>query len=162
MTDYKPGTIAKATVRGVPDVTVMRTDDAGSAEFTALVWLTPQHFSGHRHHFASHVTNVRPLVVLDLDSPRSVVEAFRNLRTALREGHVLPLFIEQVLDQIEAQTRPAIEEPKGLGAVVESDDALWWVRNSGGIDGFVWQSGNAKRRWADVKAVRILSPGVEP
>jgi hypothetical protein len=64
-----------------------------------------------------------------------------------------------------ADPKPRIEEPTGLGAVVEDADGRLWISNytSGSTR---WRSDRRVnnfvgwRAWADIKAVTILSPGV--
>ena len=102
---YKPGQLAKATVRGVPDVTVMRTTGTSGAD---TLWLSAAHVGHARGHGASDVTDVRPLVVLDLaDFDLRVIAA--SLRT---------MGFRVIADQIEAQTKPPrIPEPGMWGVV---------------------------------------------
>jgi hypothetical protein len=113
---YEPGTVAVATVRGVPDVRVMR---CGPEQ---PFWMSPAYegdADGSEKRWRMHkdrdVTDVRPLVVLDLDDiGMSVSDLVLDLRGI---GSVAG---EIVADQIEAQTKPQrIPEP-GLWGVVEA------------------------------------------
>ena len=149
MSTYEPGTVAAATVMGVEGVRVFRTDDPARPWITALC--------EHRH--GAEVTDVRPLVVLDIDAANP--DADRSLKIehlvdALRkDGRYISN--TYIADQIEAQTKPA--EPTGLGAVVEASDGQTWVRRHPG--GYAWVNGY--QRWAeydDINAVRVLSEGV--
>src|SRR5690242_11464096 len=71
MSDFKPGTVAKATVRGVPDVTVFRrySPDAGVRDWAYNP--DPEHGLNYScdSDVANVVTDVRPLVVLDPENP---------------------------------------------------------------------------------------------
>lgn len=64
MSTYEPGTVAVATVRGVPNVRVFRIRD----HHEIVRWVTADNLNGWLGHHDSDVTDVRPLVVLDLDS----------------------------------------------------------------------------------------------
>jgi hypothetical protein len=102
-TEYAPGTVAMATVRGVKDQRVMR-DDEGD-------WHTVKQIGDYGFHPANEVTDIRPLVVLDLEDP---AETVRHLRAAYSPWDV----VDHVADAIEAQTNPPrIPEP-GLWGVV--------------------------------------------
>lgn len=154
--DYPPGTVATATVRGVEGARVFRV--------SADVWYSAEETRGHRNHYDSDgvVTDVRPLVVLDLDDPR-VVWAY--LCSAAAES-ALSVRVRNtckvIADQIEAQTRPAIPEPQGRYAVVVDADGEewvrwsdeWWMRYTDGDEGW------AHREWSELAPVRVLSEGV--
>jgi hypothetical protein len=120
--DWKPGTVAKATVRGVPDVTVFA--------FVAGTWVSGEDVEGTRVHGALRVTDVRPLVVLDIeDAGLSGSYDVRriNLLEHLRKGTNVA---QHLADLIEAQTKPPrIPEP-GLWGVVEAPTQR---------GGYVWQ-----------------------
>jgi hypothetical protein len=120
MTEYKPGTVAKATVRGVPDVTAFA--------FVAGAWVSAEDVGDTRVHGPSKVTDVRPLVVLDLDGlvrPDTLVNWFRHNSLC---GSIA--VAESVANQIEAQIKPPrIPEP-GLWGVVEAPTQR---------GGYVWQ-----------------------
>lgn len=119
--DYKPGTVAKATVRGVPDVTVMA--GYGTSE-PRLRWLTTDERLvdelNDGWYFAFDVTDVRPLVVLDLGDLAVLKRAWENTEVAMKEGHTLPFILQGLRDEILRQTKPPrIPEP-GLWGVVEA------------------------------------------
>lgn len=100
MTKYAAGTVAVATVRGVPNVRVML-----AVPGSAMPWIgNADDGRGTYWHTDQQVTDVRPLVVLDLAAPAyggaaRVVEALRRCPT--RDSVSLAL-----ADQIEAQTKP--------------------------------------------------------
>lgn len=153
MTDYKPGQIAKATVRGVPDVTVILDGDSD--------WCSPTRIAGCYFHGPDDVTDVRPLVVLDLEgfNALALADTFRKMGFGA------------IARQIEAQTRPAIEEPKGLGAVVEDERGDRWLRvcehmgcNSWApvVSGSAEVEGGKRRYWSSITPVRVLPERVEP
>ena len=152
MTDYKPGTVAKATVRGVPDQRVMRHKDGG--------WFSVEYADGFRHHRHLDVTDVRPLVVLDLKSanPDSNPEIlFENTLRALRKYGTVGT--RGIARQIEEQTRPAIEEPGLWGVVRDTAGEVWvctephrWTRI---LDGVEWP-------WVDIDNPEVVREGVQP
>lgn len=130
-TEYKPGTVAIATVRGVEGVRVMRSR-AG--------WMLDRRVDGgypgtySDYAALADVTDVRPLVVLDLDGhdrDRAVqcIQFVKKAHAGTDHGDLVSL----IADQIEAQTKPQrIPEP-GEGGVVEAscvhnDHRLRWVR----------------------------------
>lgn len=151
---YPAGTVAEATVRGVPNVRVMASTDC-------IWWSAEPVYSSFRH---VTVTDIRPLVVLDLHAANPNLapgEAARCVITTLRRSE---WFSNSLLaDQIEAQTKPPKpEEPKGLGAVVEDSKGVRWVRNPDLAVICKWR--NADRdwtRWDLIDAVKVLSEGVQ-
>lgn len=165
MSEYQPGTVAVATVRGVPGVRVMYVG--------AGMWRSVDSLAR-----GDQITDVRPLVVLDLDEVfRDPLETPKPLRLAtfLREitswtgrrqaggdAH-----LERLADQIEAQTKPPkIPEPIALGAVVEDAQGQRWVRASTFTTVRHWRgcddSTQGRERWENIDAVRVLSEGVQP
>jgi hypothetical protein len=150
---YKPGQIAKATVRGVPDVTVTRT----CSSWTTATAVGPT--GGFYSHSGRHVTDIRPLVVLDLHAANDSIPASEVAETAINTLRNSPYISDAGLaSQIEAQTRPTIEEPKGLGAVVEDDKGVRWVRTDG--EDWPWDSPWKAAVWGEITPVRVLSEGV--
>ena len=141
MSTYETGTVAVATVRGVPDVRVFRVqnidgwvDESGYAHTPEGIGLDTR----------TPVTDVRPLVVLDVPDPRrlwadlgAAIEACGNSGVSDR--------LSAVRDHLEPQTKPPrIPEP-GLWGVVkargplgenESPNEDEWVRT----DDIVWRS----------------------
>jgi hypothetical protein len=107
----KPG-LYKATVRGVPDVTVMVTE---RNEATSSIRVkSDSGWTFTYHDPDEHITDARPLIVLDL-LPTRTIALVRLLSDPLRHDWAGP-----IADQIEAQTKPPrIPEP-GLWGVVEA------------------------------------------
>lgn len=155
MSEFKPGTVAVATVCGVPNLRVFRYDHGFE-----LRWQT----TGFTTHNDADVTDVRPLVVLDLAEqpfPASGVDKFIE---NLRSGSIAR---EWVADQIEAQTKPPKPtEPLGLGAVVEDAEGRRWVRSRltelQGLLGVVWENSQtlSHNHWNNIDAVRVVHEGV--
>lgn len=134
---YPPGTVAKATVAGYKNVTVLRS--RGPKEWFAASDIVTGCFSegGSRH---SRVTNIRPLIVLDPQrfNVEWVCDVLRGggsqrLRPAGAGGD------SYVADQMEEQTRkPRPPEPTGLGAVVVAScqhdpNRVLWVSVGNGM-----------------------------
>lgn len=164
--EYKPGTVAVATVRGVENVRVMR----AMREW----WLSATTVGGHQSHCDESVTDIRPQVLLDLDdySGEQAVNYLRNLARESRDfagnsGRVGKLAL-LIADQIEAQTNPKrIPEP-GLWGVVVAD---WDSRSDRGIPraewihvmGGQWQSAISAVRapWVDLIDPVLVRKGVD-
>lgn len=112
--EYEPGTVAVATVCGVPNVRVMRVE---SNYAPTIEWASAQG-EKHRMHEPREVTDVRPLVVLDLVNAEQTIKTLRIKANdcGIYQAGVL----SELADQIEAQTKPKrIPEP-GLWGVVEA------------------------------------------
>lgn len=155
---WAPGSVAVATVRGVPDVRVFKL--AGGDWAHASVTFADDDLAGIFNDISGDdlVTDVRPLVVLDLDG-----WDVGQLIEALSAPICATIGSRFVADQIEAQTRPPKPpEPQGLGAVVEDSDGQLWVR--AGDDGGPnpWCEGIDWEPWDRIRAVRVLSEGVIP
>jgi hypothetical protein len=100
MTDYKPGQVA-----------TMELVAGRAGRFRGIRGVSGWYSGKYGYSGDEHVTDVRPLVVLDLDWAESVPVLIAQLRGA---GYV------HIADQIEAQAKPPrIPEP-GLWGVVES------------------------------------------
>jgi hypothetical protein len=158
---YEPGTVAVATVCGVPNVRVMRI-----APTAGTVWVsTHRAADGAIRHFEGDVTEVRPIVVLDLDDPAAMV---RMLRTAVRtRGPKLSAAINDLADEIETQIRmPRIPEP-GLWGVVNAHTLSLpvktkWVRMVTGVSSQQWLNGEAEWvDWDELINPRLVRPGIE-
>ena len=180
MSTYEPGTVAVATVRGVPNVRVFRRHNP---ETGVRDWAyNPEPERGLPYSCDSDasdvVTDVRPLVVLDLDTvPTTLTDAvgcnFPNwLRTAAKTDrdqesrrNDRPVLLEWIADQIEAQTKPPrIPEP-GWGAIVEAgvdahDERLLWTPNDQGF----WSCKNPDeyaRHWQQLVDPTLVRDGIE-
>lgn len=148
MNDYKPGTFAVATVRGVPNTRIIRTDT------NAFRWASGQTIDTMRAHQSSDVTDVRPLIVLDLPDPQRLLTGLRNIAgiTPVDGG-----FLQPIIDQIEAQTRPPKPaEPTELGSVVVDADGRKWVRANVGSE--PWFSYNCFdwRAWHCIDVAEVV------
>lgn len=118
MNDWPVGTIARATVRGVENVTVFRC--AGSTWLSSAMIPIPVLDGASRAHEDDHVTDVRPLVVLDpKDFP--VPDVAGLLRAVASEripasGRELTLL--WIADEWEKQTAPPRMDEPGWGEKV--------------------------------------------
>ena len=120
MTELIPGRFYRATVRGVPDATILvGRDYAVTSEVT----------DGHYLHNLSAITDARPLIVLD--PGRAQVRDFLRVYGEDRSSSYIP---SRLARMIEAQTEPPrIPEP-GQWGVVEascehSDERGAWVHD---------------------------------
>jgi hypothetical protein len=154
MSNYEPGTVAVATVRGVTNVRVFRIRD----HHDVVRWVTADNLNGWLGHHDSDVTDVRPLVVLDLELTDAAAAA---LVSDLRECNW-----RAVANQIETQTKPPrIPEPTGFAPVVEAgvnqhDERLRWYRNMAGSWTPSVRSEYA-RDWDDLVDPVLVRDGIE-
>lgn len=117
----------------------------------------------------------RPLVVLDPEDreqmdlvAKTLVEKMHRAGdVASAANGVHPATLVATFRQL-ANPTPRIEEPTGLGAVVEDEDGDNHVKVALGPHGWVLanamtriDSGYGGRSWRDLNAIRVLSPGVE-
>lgn len=108
---------------------------------------------------------VRPLVVIDPESREDVERLARGyVKTWLgpREG-VSPETVGQMqaaLREYANPTPPRLEEPTGLGAVVEDAEGGRWIRRDVHAAPWANAAGNAfPVTWASIDAVHVLSAG---
>jgi hypothetical protein len=156
--DWKPGTVAKATVRGVPNVRIVRGDGHWALAADTDDFITDRNAP-------ALIADVRPLVVLDLDDPRlsgSPDVRRTNLLEHLRKGTNVAQYLA---DQIEAQTRPPrIPEP-GLWGVVEAhtedgEERRRFVRHDDAHDGRAWERRGVRRAWDELIDPVLVREGV--
>ncbi|MGZ4516407.1 MAG: hypothetical protein ACXVXN_00570 [Mycobacteriaceae bacterium] len=160
MSTYEPGTVAVATVRGVKGVRVFRrfSPDSGICDWA----YNPDPARGLNYSCDADagnvVTDIRPLVVLDLDqaNPWGIPEVkLSNLLEQLR-GEGATGVCRAVADQIEAQTKPPrIPEP-GLYGVVKA--------HFGSVAGRPWIFARAECGWVclDDGSCREWSDLIDP
>jgi hypothetical protein len=170
MSVYKPGTIATATVRGVEGVRVMWTGGSAAGQ-----WVAERAVAGQPRRLPSYwvdsgeITDIRPLVVLDLDAanPYGIPEVrLSNLLEQLR-GKGATRVCLAIADQIEEQTKPPrIPEP-GLWGVVsahingkQGPQATYkWAHAPWGWEAI--GSTQATRKWEDLIDPVLIREGVE-
>jgi len=119
----------RATVRGVPDVLVLKGWDRREI---CDVYFSADFVEGWRVHEEKFVSNLRPVQIVEagqivLDQARlgDIENLTRHLDYDPVRDAGLPRLCPDVrrylAQQISAQSRPArIEEPKGFGAIVEA------------------------------------------
>ena len=161
MSALAPG-LYRATVRGVPDVDVMVSENGtGVSEYVTL-----RGGARHRLHIAEHITNARPLTVLDISTwfPHRAAHALDVLKaTSPMKDAGAAAFLIDILEQITAQEKPArIEEP-GQWGVVEAGwpDTLGptchWVR-----DEYGWTThGGTTLPWGRLVDPTLIRDGIE-
>lgn len=119
---YKPGTVAVVTW----DNATFAQKEGGASDVQSARALRTK--DGHWSLAISWgsciqdevVTDVRPLVVLDLGDLAVLKRAWENTEVAMKEGHTLPFILQGLRDEILRQTKPPrIPEP-GLWGVVEA------------------------------------------
>ena len=160
MNSYKPGTVAVATVRGIPNVRVWRHGVGPSISWMSAFDIDVEESGKTRLHGDCHVTDVRPLVVLDFDDIHAptIVGMLRE-DAADRHDNVAYL---NLADQIEAQTKPPrIPEPVEIGSLVNAEGCLWakaedgqWVCLGDGNSGLA-------KPWAFLASPALVRNGIE-
>ena len=143
MTIYEPGTVAVATAYGAEGVRVFRVE--GSHPWR----------SANTAYTDNEVTDIRPLVVLDLDgiAPEAIAKALRD-----KDAGTNGTGWARVAEQIEAQAKPPrIPEPGLWGVVTDNGDDVWvctepgrWTRIADGVE---WP-------WVDITDPVLIRDGV--
>ena len=155
MSEYEPGTVAVATVRGVPHRVLRSRDDA---------WLTVDGTL-----YDDQVTDIRPIMVLDPEDReqcKAVFDAQWRAVDIIRDqqggggGVDLVDALQMGLGLLLNPSPPKPAEPKGLGAVVETPGGLY-VRSDVETCN-PWRGPNGiPFEWDDLDGpVRVLSEGV--
>ena len=158
-TEWEPGTVAVATING-ETLRVSRFRDEGWILLTDPDYYWPDDGS-------TPVTDVRPLVVLDLDGYDTIhgPEALRFLADKAdkgKGGNVFARIARDLADQIEAQTKPPrIPEP-GLWGVVRDISGEIHVRETTDAthQWFAFKQ-QANVRWDDITNPTLIRDGVE-
>jgi hypothetical protein len=156
--EWKPGDVAMVTGRWAWN----KPHSAAVAIRDVECWTT-----GSRDVMDHEVSVARRLVVIDPEDAEQV----ERLAWLLAEKSDQPVSYTALAAAVRdyANPTPPIEEPQGLGAVVEDADGVRSVRWN--VDGAVapWRRQHNKddgaamhERWCAIKAVRVLSPGVPP
>ena len=172
MSDHKPGTVALVTFQ--PDDMLSRCTLRGIR--WAAGWHVVDVGGSYELVHDRYVTDVRPLVVLDLgDTPLGDTDPASWLRDFAKVADALPArdwtfrvaLLNSIADQIAAQTKPPKPaEPTGLGAVVEDAEGVRWilVDRRNGVAGWHHCDASLDRPWRfydDITAFRVLSEGVQ-
>jgi hypothetical protein len=147
--EWKPGDVAH-----VPGVGRALLADDGA-------WVTQRIGKRHDAETFGRFTSVRPLAVIDPED-REQVERLTDLLWETCDDATAQTDMQAALREF-ANPTPQIEEPTGLGAVVEDEDGDHWIRGSHPTE--PWFSPNGSQdngTWADINAVRVLSKGVTP
>jgi hypothetical protein len=148
---WKPGDVVTATVEGRENVRLV----AGWSRYKPqLRWceMSPRWGDGDDDEcwfMPSQVTDHRPLVVIDPEDREQV----ERLTTE---------YVRTWLGPRETTSPESVEEPQGLGAVVEDAEGRRWVRSADDECVNPWnrENGYDSREYRDITAVRILSEGV--
>lgn len=161
MTDYATCTVARATVRDVPEVLVMK-----AVRGWHLGHGVPG-FPGTWQDEASDedVTNIRPLVLLDLDFPLvlRLLKEIRDTIDPIDDLSGLQGVVKTLVREIEQQTRKFTKEPVNIGAIVLDQEGASWVRVSNaraGVPVWVCASRVMPLHWDQLDVVEVISEGV--
>jgi hypothetical protein len=170
MSDYKPGTVAVATVRGVKGVRVFCYEDRSGL----LMWDSAGRIEGSVVHTGDDITDIRPLVVLDFrdwtpECPGLIAEWITKKARSDRDCPSTSAAL-MVAQEIEEQTAPPkpprIPEP-GLWGVVSAhvngkhgpQATYKWAHAPWGWEAI--GSTQATRKWEDLIDPVLVREGVE-
>lgn len=158
--EWEAGDVARVIYGDVDEVGIVRRREAamGSLEFAYL--------SGGYDMVAAVAQHARRLVVIDPEDAEQV----ERLRAAL-EARAFSAWACGAATCLSAALRefaapPKVEEPTGLGAVVEDAHGVRWVLNYATESFPNWRSDRRRnacvawRKWDAIQSPRILSPGV--
>jgi len=137
-----------ATVRGIPGESIVLAGVGVTGDKDVMFSLD----SGGNIRRCYVFEDARPLIVLDLEDPRGAVA---QIRSYFAHQDDVPAYMEQVADQIEAQTKPArIPEPGLWGVVVASSfyesTRLPYLHEDISPGAAVWSSVNGRIAWDDL------------
>ena len=164
--EWKPGDVAVVRSMYGDEVTAIRTGTPNNMGWSYSM-RTRTGSTQTWHSDATGYSVVRPLVVIDPDDEdlpiaHAIYEALDDCGT--RDFRVQRERIRAALRSLIEPPKP--DEPTGLGAVVEDANGNRWVSvtNRGADDR--WQPNNlrsdkARKGYADIAAVRVLSEGVD-
>ncbi|HEY9395860.1 MAG TPA: hypothetical protein VIP58_17035 [Nocardioides sp.] len=110
---------------------------------------------------ASYPKSARPLLVVDPKDEDGVQALYDAIR---KRQDVMPLTLEQVTTAVHDLLAPPPEEPKGLGAVVESFEGSVWVRgHHNNRSPWVRTAFGEHRSWDEIPTpLTVLHPGYTP
>jgi hypothetical protein len=123
------------------------------------VFWNGQHWRGVKGVFYDLHVSARPLVVIDPEDREEVERLcayflMGNEGTAIGNVTDLQAALREFAD-------PSIEEPRGLGAVVEDAVGRKWVRHDNTPGSFPWvRAGHGIEAWSNINVARVLSMGV--
>lgn len=140
---YEPGTVVKATVRGVPDVLLIKME--GGTDW----WVAP--LGGRSVTEDADATDVRPLAVIDPQDGDQVARIAR-----LYKDCGAPTIEEAFARILAAYATPApslLDEPQEWGARVTDAKGFRWLRTEpDAADDLAWVSEN-NEGWAKWKHI---------
>lgn len=156
--DVKPGTIALATVRRVENIRVARID-----YHTTPPWMSlDAHPEGKIWHGERHVSNIRPLVIIDFSVGGPYLA--QNVIAAIRHACTVPqTAMNKIAQQIEEQTDPPKPPEPNLSHVIDTDGNEWARRKDGlwvclgGANSLDAHGPGVVRSYENVRAVRVVS-----
>ena len=162
MSAYPLGTVAWADIDGVGSYKVMH---IGTENGTA--WAHTNDETGQVLTSQDRLSNIRPLVVLDLEvigkhlpTRGDWSEAVHSLRHKKDPAAFFTTNL-RIAEQIEAQTKPPrIPEPSLYGVVSSEDDAglttYFWHSHGG------WHGENGSLvEWNDIHSPKLIRDGIE-
>lgn len=165
MSDWKPGEIAL--------VTMTHRSDGESKTYGPCIWnaesdgwVSGTHGRLYPSEHVWRIAEVRPLVVIDAEDREAVERLWRTWADLAPKNRLAQDNLQAALREFANPKPPKPEEPTGLGAVVEDADGERWVRATNYTTVKHWRgcdnSWQGRRRWDEIRVVRILNDGVQP
>jgi hypothetical protein len=166
VSEWKPGDVAYLRYCYAESGPAVRVDRCDQGHPDGPHW----HFFDGRSGGGTMATEIRRLVLIDPEDgeqAKRLADAFTGRHHSSQQPrdasqHAV-LSMQAALREFASPT-PRIEEPQGLGAVVEDIEGTRWVRVSAEVDSACHYWSNSRGHWNRFDMlptpVRILSPGV--
>lgn len=172
--NWKRGEVARLTLRRGRQTTALCIRE-GIVEDGADVSVLAYWADAEGSKLWSSVVEARALVVTDPENINQIEDALPRLRDQIEavarvsvDDRAWARILGRIQDDlIDSVATPKLEEPTGLGAVVEDADGVQWVRWTPGHPPMTspWRKSNsigaaAHKKWGALGAVRVLAEGV--
>lgn len=155
MSNWKPGDVAILTFEKYPD------EPGVGVRVRDGEWAHSGRFGSGAAYDEYGGFSARPVVVLDPGNPADVNRLCEAIDQQPLTQRPDPYKFQAALRSLISDL--TLDEPTGLGAVVEDSKGRPWIRWSRGT-GCVWRCAEVaafdSRAWGKVAAVRVLSEGV--
>lgn len=108
----------------------------------------------------------RPVVVIDPEDREQVAALLSHYHSWKWTAEIAEASITDMQTSLResANPKPRIEEPTGLGAVVEDEYGDLWIRDKTTTTVAHWkrargEDGGRRYRWSDLDVARVIQPG---
>lgn len=149
-TKYEPGTVGAYTLTSGTTNFVIRTGESCNLKCP----YSGEHWHGHIGAVSGETVEIRRVLVIDPEDNEQTSALFHAADTTLGGFR----------ENLRKMVAPPIEEPKGLGAVVESFEGSVWVRGHHNKRGWVRTAfDNEARSWDEIPTpLTVLHGGYTP